>query len=112
MDTNSNPGVSSAIKDGKQIAKDALTGVQKLCDNVLNEVSGEVPKLTGDALTIANDFISKNLSHAGPLAGILVGLLSTTEVAVKQQLDTRSAAFLTIFKTDVDSALGHLTSQV
>jgi hypothetical protein len=104
---NSNP-----LNDGKLIAKDALTGLQTLFNNILNEVSAEVPKLSGDALEVANNFVTKGLSHAGPLAGIVNGMLQSGEALAKGQIDTKGVALLTIFKTDVDSALGHLIGKV
>ena len=105
---NSNP----LLDDGKQLAKHALTGVQALCDNVLGELSNAVPKLTGDALEVANNFITKGLSHAGPLAGMLTQLLQSGEAIAKGQIDAKSIALVAIFKTDVDSALGHLIGKV
>lgn len=112
MDQNAqNQGASAApnpLQDGKNIATDALKGLQAVCDKALGQVAAEEVKLSGEALDVANNFIASKAP--GPVAGILTGVLQAAEGTAKPAIDAKAAAWIAIFRTDVDSAFGHLES--
>lgn len=98
------------VDDGKNLAQQALAALQGACDNILSSAGGAVQKISGDTLQVATDFIESH-APAGEIGDIVRGLVSAEATAAAPTLDRLSKAAvagIAVFKTDVDSAIGHL----
>lgn len=104
MNQTNNP-----LADAKAIAKEAIVGVQAVCDKALNEVSGEVTKLEGDVLEVANSLVAGRM---GPFSAIIMQVLQTGEATALASLEPKVKALIALLKTDADSALGHLVTKL
>lgn len=97
--------------DGAQLAQQALTALQTAADNILTGASNAIPKLEADAQTFANGFLADR-APAGVrdyFLPILQGAEASAAPAIDKAEKTVQAG-IAVFKTDIDSALGHLKS--
>lgn len=99
--------LTDIIQQAKDIAKQAVLGVQAVCDHTLGDVEIEIPKLTGEALDLAKNLIVTRLGNV-PFASELMNALEGGIKPVLDHVDVAVVAGVHILKTDVDSALGHI----
>jgi hypothetical protein len=113
MDNTANQGAAAPnpLQDGKDIARQAVIGVQAVCDAALDQTGNELPKLEGDVLDLANSMITARLGN-NPFASILQTVLATGEKAALGQIDAKAKAFIVLLKTDADSAFGHIETKL
>lgn len=104
MNQTNNP-----LADAKAIAREAVVGIQAVCDKALNEVAAEVPKLEGDVLEVANNLVAGRM---GPFSNVIMSVLQTGEAAALASLEPKVKALIALLKTDADSALGHLDTKL
>jgi len=98
------------IEDGKAFLKQALETLQASIDKILGDASAEIPTLTDDAKAYINSFIDQRAPAI--VRPFIDSILNSVEGTFTGQVDAKASFFLHLFKTDIDSALNHLESDL
>jgi len=84
------PIAQPLLDEGKAIEKQALTAIKTAVDSILDNAKTEVPKISGDALTFAEQWIEKNVTG---LAGtFLKSAIGFGDPIVRAELPVLTAA--------------------
>ena len=96
-----------ALKDGADLVNTSLDAITKAVDSIFAAAEAAVPKLSGDALAVAEDFI-ENLFPASVrpfVAGILGSAAIPANIAIGA-VTPRIIAALKMGQANVDLVLG------